>query len=224
MINILLRGAIIYVAVIITVRLMGKRQIGQLQPSELVITILLSEVAAMPLENSSMPIVSCLALIFLLASFEVISSFFSVKSNTFRKLVEGSSVMVIKNGKILQQNIHTLRYSIDDLLEALRLKDIFDINEVDFAYIETNGALSVKLKKNYRPPTPDDESSHDGNIPYAVISEGKIVDKDFEHCNMTQQKIEKALKKRGINKKDVFLMTADYEGNFNIIEKQVKKK
>ncbi len=132
--------------------------------------------------------------------------------------------MVIKKGKILQQNIHSLRYSIDDLLEALRLKDVFDINEVDFAYIETNGSLSVKLKKKYRPPIPDDENSHDGNIPYVVISEGKIVDKDFEYCNMTQQKIEKALNKRGLNECDIFLMTADYEGNFCIIEKQVKKK
>lgn len=222
MINFLIRGLIVYITVITAVRLMGKRQIGQLQPSELVVTILLSEVAAMPLGHTSMPIITCVALVFLLASLEVISSFFSVKSHTFRRLVEGSSVMVIKKGKILQKNLHTVRLSIEDLIEALRLKDVFDIEEVDFAYVETNGAVSVKLKKKYRPPTPDDKSSSDGVIPFVIISEGKIIEKDFEFCGITRKKIEKALAKAGLTAKDVFLMTADIDGNINITEKQVK--
>jgi uncharacterized membrane protein YcaP (DUF421 family) len=136
---------------------MGKRQIGELQPSELVITIILSEVASMPLENINTPLLPSVILVFLLACFEVLSSDLSVKLPFFRRLLQGNPILVINKGEIVEKNLHSIRFSMDDLTEALRLKDVFDIEAVDFAYIETNGGLSVKLKKNYRPPTKNDE-------------------------------------------------------------------
>ncbi|MBQ8503611.1 MAG: DUF421 domain-containing protein [Clostridia bacterium] len=224
MINSLVRGALIYVAVIGAVRLMGKRQIGQLQPSELVITIILSEVAAMPLQNSSVPLFTCLGLVFLLASFEVISSVLSVKFPSFRKLIQGNSVLVIKNGEIVQKELGLIRYSVDDLTEALRLKDVFDIQNVDFAYVETNGAVSVKLKKDCRPPTNNDDKTEDGLLPCLIISNGKIVKHEFDLCNMTEAKLQKILKQKKLNEKDILLMTADCKDHYYIVKKQVNTK
>lgn len=224
MINVLLRGVIVYIAVILAVRLMGKRQIGELQPSELVVTILLSEIAAMPLENGSAPLFTCLSLIFLLASFEVISSALSVKYPAFRKLIQGNSVLIIKNGEIVQKELGLIRYSVEDLTEALRLKDVFDIQSVDFAYVETNGSVSIKLKKDYTPPTKSDEKSEDGLLPCLVISDGKILEREFQYCNMTKDKLKKILAKKGLRKEDILLMTADKKGNFHIVRKQVNEK
>lgn len=221
MINNLVRGIIIYVALIVAVRLMGKRQIGQLRPSELVITILLSEVAAMPLQNSSVPLITCLGLVFLLASFEVISSVLCVKFPLFKSLIQGNSVLVIKNGKPMQKHLKQIRYGVDELTEALRLKDVYELQNVDFAYVETNGSLSVKLKKNCRPPTKIDDETQDGTLSCLVINDGKVIEREFSYCGMTRDKLRKILKKEGLCEKDVLLMTADCTGSTYIVRKQV---
>ena len=220
MVNSILRSFIIYVSIIAVVRFMGKRQIGELQPSELVITIILSEVASMPLEDIDTPLIPSILLVFLLACFEVISSDLSVKFPFFRKLLQGNPLLVIKKGKIIEKNIRAIRFSMDDLTESLRLKDVFDISSVDFAYIETNGSLSVKLKKDYRPPTKSDENSVDGVIPYLIIDDGKIIVRDLDKCTMSKEKIENILKKKKLEISDILLMTADSNGEINIIRKQ----
>lgn len=222
MINSLIRSLIVYIAVIPAVRLMGKRQIGELQPSELVITLLLSEVAAMTLQNNSIPLITSLILIFALAGFEVVSSDLCMNYPIIRKLIQGNPVLVIKNGKINEKKLRALRYSVDDLLEALRLKDVFDIKSVDFAYVETNGSVSVKLKKNYRPPTKVDDKAQDGVIPYIVIGDGKIIDREFRYCNMTRKKLDKILIENKADVRDVLLMTVDSTGEYSIIRRQAE--
>ena len=224
MVNSLVRAIIIYIFVIMAIRLMGKRQIGELQPSELVITIILSEVASTPIEEPSAPLLPSVITVFMLASLEVLSSDISVKSPSIRKIIQGNPLLVIKNGNILQKNMKSVRYSIDDLTAALRLKDIFDIKAVDFAYIETNGGLSVKLKKDYSPPTKSEENSSDGSIPFLIIGDGKIIDREFRYCNMTKEKLDKKLKKQGISVKDIFMMTTDNKEDFTVIRKQDKGK
>lgn len=222
MINILLRGVIVYITVIISVRLMGKRQIGELQPAELVTTFLLSEIASMPLQNKDISLATCIVLIFMIVGSEIIFSVLAVKSRLFRILTQGSSALVIKDGKLLQKKLSQIRYSIDDLLESLRLKDVFDISEVKYAYVETNGSLSVMLKDGSKPVTRRDlklpvESTP---LPCLVISDGKIIDKDFSLCSMTEEKLEKILKKNNVRAEDIFIMTADKSGNYNIIRKE----
>lgn len=222
MINILLRGVIVYITVIISVRLMGKRQIGELQPAELVTTFLLSEIASMPLQNKDISLATCIVLIFMIVGSEIIFSVLAVKSRLFRILTQGSSALVIKDGKLLQKKLSQIRYSIDDLLESLRLKDVFDISEVKYAYVETNGSLSVMLKDGSKPVTRRDlrlpvESTP---LPCLVISDGKIIDKDFSLCSMTEEKLEKILKKNNVRAEDIFIMTADKNGNYNIIRKE----
>lgn len=141
-----IRAVILYVAVIFVIRLMGKRQIGEMQPSELVITILISEVASLPLQDKGIPVLYALVPLFVFVSFEIIQSALSLKSRKLRNLMQGHEVTVIKNGKVDMQALRTLRMTLDDLNGALRQKDVFDIKEVSYAIFETNGKLSVKLK------------------------------------------------------------------------------
>lgn len=219
--NLLLKGIIVYIAVVIAMRLMGKRQIGELQPGELVITILLSEVAAMPLQGDDVPVLSSLSLVFLFVVLEMLSSLLSIKSRGYRTLIQGNSVLIIKQGKIIKKNMKMIRYSTDDLIEALRLKDVFDISTVEYAYIETNGSVSVQLKKKYQPLCGDDISLKDDEnyLPCLIVSDGKVITKDFNLCGMTWEKLNKTLKKENLKVEEIFLMTADKSGKNYIVRK-----
>lgn len=223
--NILIKGIIIYAVVALAVRFMGKRQIGELQPGELVITIVLSQIATMPLQDKEFPMLNGITLVFLFVGLELLSSFLAMKLRPYRTMMQGHSVLIIKDGHILQKNLSMIRYSTDDLLEALRLKDVFDISDVQYAYIETNGSVSVKLKKKADYATPQDLNLNVGEdaLPCLVISDGKVVKRDFSLCNMTADKLERILKKKNLKVSEIFLMTADRQGNTNIIKKEKKK-
>ncbi|MBQ7295119.1 MAG: DUF421 domain-containing protein [Clostridia bacterium] len=219
--NLLFKGIIVYVAVIIAMRFMGKRQIGELQPGELVITFLLSEVAAMPLQGDNIPILASVSLVFLLVVLEMTSSYLSMKSRVYRTMTQGHSVLIIKEGRLLKRNMKMIRYSNDDLMEALRLKDVFDINTVQYAYIETNGSVSIQLKKKYQGITAEDMNKKidEEFLPCLVISDGRVITREFSLCGMTEEKLEKLLKKENLTPKEVFLMTADKKGNTYIVRK-----
>jgi uncharacterized membrane protein YcaP (DUF421 family) len=204
---------------------MGKRQIGELQPSELIITMVLSEIATMPLQDNDFPVISGVTLIFLFVSLELFSSFLSMKFRPYRTMMQGHSVLIIKDGHLLKENLSMIRYSTDDLIEALRLKDIFDIADVQYAYIETNGSISVKLKKEAEPVTAKDLNvpCRENALPCLVISDGKIIKRDFELCSMTSEKLEKILRKNNLSVKEIFLMTSDKQGNNYIVRKAAEK-
>ena len=136
-----LRTLILYIVVIFGMRIMGKRQLGQLQPSELVITILISNIATLPIENSDVPLILGIIPILTLMCFEVILSVLTLKSIRFRRLIWGNTKILIQDGKIKQQELADLRYSVDDLMEQLRTNGIFDLREVEFALTETTGQL-----------------------------------------------------------------------------------
>jgi len=132
------------------VRFMGKRQIGQMQPSELVITILISNIATLSLEDPDAPLFTGMAPILFLVSIDVIISLFTMRSKKFRKFISGSPQIIINNGVLDDNKLRTLRMSHDDLVEALRVINIFDISEVQFAVVETNGQISAYQKQPYR--------------------------------------------------------------------------
>ncbi len=223
--NILIKGLIIYIMLALAVRFMGKRQIGELQPGELVTTMVLSEIASMPLQDKDFPILSGVSLIFLFVTLELLSSFLAMKFRPYRTLMQGHSVLIIKDGHLLKDNLKMIRYSTDDLMEALRLKDVFDISEVQYAYIETNGSISVKLRKEAEAATIADLRIPyvENALPCLVISDGKIIKRDFELCSMTDEKLEKILRKKNLTASEVFLMTADSQGNTYTVRKAVKK-
>ena len=145
------RTLILYVVIVFGVRLMGKRQLGELQPSELVVTILISNIATLPIEEVETPLFSGLLPILSLVTFEVIISAINLHSRRMRRVFSGSPVVVIKNGEIDQKKLQELRFSIDDLMAQLRQNQIFALDEVDFAVVETTGKLSVYQKYGARP-------------------------------------------------------------------------
>lgn len=216
------RTLILFVFVIFAVRLMGKRQVGQLQPAELVITILLSEIAATPMQDNDIPMLNSIAAILILISLEIIMSAISLKSMKFRSVLQGNSVVIIKDGVIQQDEMKRLRFTLDDLLEALRGKDVFDISEVAFAVAETNGSLSVLLKDKKQCVTKEDMNvpENKNGMPVVVIMDGKYVSSPLPDFPLTKKKIEGIIKKEGITADDIFLMSVDKCGKSLIIERE----
>lgn len=222
MITTIIRTFIIYCVVSICVRLMGKRQLGQLQPGELVITILISEIAAMPIGDNNVPILNSIIPLLLLVSFEIINSLIDRKSVRLRHLTEGKPVTIIRNGELLQNELKELRYTINDVLLGLRQKDVFDIEEVEYAVVETNGTLSVLLKPNYRPAIQKNlgKAEKDNGMPCAVIIDGKIIESSFKDCGITEKEVLAKLDRETDDIKKVMLMTVDKSKKFNIIFKK----
>lgn len=218
---VLIRTIIVYLVVVMAVRFMGKRQIGQLQPTDLVITIILSEIAATPIENNKHPLSYSLIAVIALASLEIIFSHIALKSGKFRRAVEGNAVFIIKEGKLDIKAVKKLRFSIDDIMEGLRQKDIFDISEVEYAVVETNGNLSVMLKSDRKPVSMKalGKTSEETGIPAVVISDGKYIYSNFGLCKTNEKKINKILKKRNMKRDKVMIMTLDKKGNEFIVPK-----
>lgn len=217
-----IRAFIIYIFVIIAVRLMGKRQVGELKPHELVITILLSAIAVIPLEDNSMPLANCLVPILLFISMEILTSVLSMKSLWFRNLLQGRPIFIIRNGRLDQKKLRELRFTTDDIVDALRQKDIFDLSEVEDAVIETNGTISVLPKAQYKPLTPDDVSISvkEKGMPIAIVIDGKPVNEYFNEYKIKDSEIELVLQTVNRKADKIMLLTIDDDGNTFLIDKE----
>lgn len=217
----IIRTLILYVLLLIIMRLMGKRQIGQLQPVELVITILISEVAAIPMQDNDIPMLNSVISVLLLVAFEIIISVISMKSVRFRSLLQGNSIVIIKDGILQQKQLKRLRYTVDDLLEALRGKDVFDISDVQYAIVETDGTLNILLKPEKRGITVGDTNIEADNsgLQSVIICDGRMIESDMTGCGMTKEKLDVILKEKGLGQKDILLMSSDKNGNMIIIRK-----
>jgi uncharacterized membrane protein YcaP (DUF421 family) len=147
MLTLFFRTVVLYIVVIFVIRLMGKRQIGELGPAELVITILISNIATLPIEEQDIPLIVGIVPILTLACFDVFMSWFTLKSSKLRKFIDGNPKVVIQNGKPDKKVLNELRFSEDELLMAVRAKDIKSISDVELAIVETNGTVSVFEKK-----------------------------------------------------------------------------
>ncbi len=200
---------------------MGKRQIGDMQPNELVVTLLISEIAAIPLQDMNQPLLVGVCAIFTLIVLEIVISVLAMKSFFIRKLMSGRSVILIKNGVIDQQSMKDVRMTVLDLIELLRAQDIFNIDDVAFAVLEVNGELSVLLKKDAQPVTIKDADikASDEPLPMLVISDGKIICESLKALQMDKEQLLSKLDKKKLSHKDVFLMTLDRDGKEQIIKK-----
>ena len=206
------RTFIIYCCVGVCVRLMGKRQLGELQPGELVITILISEIAATPIADGKVPILNGILPLFLLASFEIISSVIARKSVKFRYLTDGKPVTVIKDGTLQQKALKSLRFTIDDVLAALRQKDIFDIDDVEYAVAET-------LKRTLTPETAEGKEKN-GGAPYTVIVDGVILENSIKESTVSLEEINRKIKSEKVDVKEILLMTFDKNKTYRVILKK----
>lgn len=220
LITTIIRTAVLYFFLTFSIRLMGKRQIGDMQPNELVITLLISEIAAIPLQDTSQPLLLGIASIFILVILEIVMSVLSLKSLKIRKLMSGKSVVIIKNGIIDQHAMKKVRMTVLDLIELLRGQNIFDISTVAFAVLEVNGELSVLLKNSEQPATAGDLNIEkpDTALPLPVITDGKILPETLEALQIEEAQILKILKSYESDVKNIFLMTMDRYGNSNIIK------
>ena len=221
MLIVFIRAILLYLLVIFALRLMGKRQLGELQPSELVITILISNIASLPIEDPSIPMVTGVIPILVLAAFELYLSCLSLKSGAVRKLVSGSPVVVIADGVIDQKALHALRFSIDDLMESLRAQGVFDVREVHYAIVETTGSVSILQKYGSRSVTPEmlRLKGTDTPPPLVVISDGKLLPDALEKYHLSRKWLQAVLKQEQQSLKTVFLMTADPQKHYYLVPK-----
>lgn len=221
MLVVFLRTLILYAIVVVGMRLMGKRQLGELQPSELVITFLISNIATLPIEDNDLPLMSGAVPILTLMCFEVILSWIGMKNRRLRTMLSGTPRIIIRDGKINQKELALLRYSVDDLMEQLRVCGVFDLQEVDMAVVETTGQLSVSKKTALQPPTVTDMGIHKSPvaIPAVVVSDGEIVEQGLQLCGIDQKKLQKLIKKEKTALQDIFLMTCTTDMTVFIVPK-----
>ncbi|MGI6745071.1 MAG: DUF421 domain-containing protein [Acutalibacteraceae bacterium] len=204
---------------------MGKRQVGELQPMELIVTILLSEIVAIPMQNNDIPLMNSILSVLVLTSIAVIISVIVLKSIKLRNIFEGKPQVVIKNGRPDNQQLRKLRLTLDDILGALRQKSIFNISEVKYAVVETNGSLSVMLNSENKPLTPKDLNLEvkEAKLDCPVIIDGKQSDAFFAECSMDKDKLTDLLKDNKLKADSVYLLTVNSSGIITLVEKDENK-
>ena len=207
----LLRTLILYCAVICAVRLMGKRQIGELDPSELVVTILVSDLAAVPMQDLGIPLLSGLVPIATLVVLEIFLSFAALKSRRFRRLLNGQPAIIIRRGQLDIGKLRQMRLTTDEVIETLRKQNVAAVSDVKYGVIEPDGTLTVILKQPQQPVTAEmlGITPKDTGLPLVVVSDGKMVPRSLELLHLSPADIERRLKNQSIAVEDVFLMTLD---------------
>ncbi len=207
----ILRTVILYVFIILAIRLMGKRQISDMQPSELVVTLVVSD-----LLSGVIPVL-------VLVSLEIAASALMMKSRLFRRLICGNPVVVIEDGKLLQKQLKRLRMSAEDLFAQLRQQDIFSIDEVQYCIVETNGSISVLEKPQNRVPTAQDlgVTIDDKKLEAVVVCDGELLDDGLKLCSGSRMQVDNILQENNAKLSEVFILTLDGNGKYNLIAKEV---
>lgn len=219
----IIRTAILYLLIVLVLRIMGKRQVGQLQPFELVIILMISEFAAIPSQDTGIPLLAGLVPVLVLLLLGITIAQVSLKSEKARAFICGTPTILIDKGVILEDKLRGLRYNLSDLLEQLRVKNIPDIADVEYAILETNGQLSVIPKSFKRPVTPEDMQLQIAgeSLPYTLIMDGIIQHHNFSKVNVTPEWLKEEMRKNNLNNpEEVFLAMIDSHGKFFYQKKQ----
>ncbi|URZ01758.1 DUF421 domain-containing protein [Clostridium felsineum] len=214
---IMLRTIILYFLVVLIMRIMGKRQIGQLQPFELVITIMISELASLPMQDPRIPLIHGVIPIVTLLFLEIVLSLLQLKSEKARTVLCGEPTLLINKGKIDISALKSQRVNINDLMEELRLKDYFNVEDIEYAILETSGQISLIPKTHLTNATKQDLSLKvkQESVPVTIILDGKVNIANIKYLNKDAEWLMKELKKNNINSpKDVFLGLIDSKGQF----------
>lgn len=224
MLTLFIRCIIIYFIVLIIFRLMGKRQLGELQPFEFVITLIIADLATIPMAEINIPLLHGIIPLITLTLVQFLISFISCKSITMRKVFNGKPVIIISPNGIDYENLKKLNMNIDDLNEALRNMNYFSFEEIDYAIVETNGKISVLPKSSKGPVTCEDlkikkEPSY---LPLMLVCEGKILNENLKTAHLDKDFVTKILNKQGgYEIKEVIFLTIDNVGKIVL---QVKDK
>lgn len=212
------RTVFLYCLLIGVIRLMGKRQIGQMEPSEFVVTMLVADLAAIPMQDGGVPLLAGLVPILTVLSMELILSSLSLRSLKLRRVLCGKPVILIENGNILQDNLQNTRITLDELAGHLRQKDVLDIGTVQFAILETNGNLSVFPFPDARPASAKDAGIDTSAqfLPVTVISDGCIIKENLKKAKKDALWLDRVLKKNGVAAAQIQLLTVDESGKIRL--------
>ena len=208
------RTVILYLVLIIGVRLMGKRQVGQMEPSELVVAMLVADLVSIPMQNQGLPLFSGIVPLIAVLGLELVLSALSVSSIRLRRLLCGKPIILIENGHLLQGNLRKTRITPDELTGHLRLKDVLDLNTVQYAILETSGDLSVFLFPQYS-PAPAGEAGikpQKQGLPVTLIEDGKLMKQNLPYAQKDTAWVQKTLKRHQSTVKETFLLTVDENG------------
>lgn len=205
---VLIRTIILYLLVILSMRLMGKKQIGELEPFELAITIMISELASLPMQDSRIPLLHGIVPILTLLILQNLFSLIQLKSEKIRSLINGEPSILIEKGKIDFQELKNQRFNINDLMEELRLQGYYDLENIEYAILETSGQLSIIPKTGESPVTKKDLSLQftQERLPVTLILDGKINKKNLKLIKKDEKWLENKLKKDNISSYDELLI------------------
>ncbi|MBQ3022587.1 MAG: DUF421 domain-containing protein [Clostridia bacterium] len=194
------RTIILYLCVVAAMRIMGKRQLGELQPSEFVVALMISDLASIPLGEKGVGVFRGIIPIFALVLMELLFSVLVIKSETMRKIITGSPVQIIKNGKIIMRELKRLRICVDDVMEQLRLAGYSSVSQIDSAIIETNGQLSIIPVESERPVVCSDLglSPPQTHVPHTIISDGVLREKNLRGAGLSEKWLQKKLSEYNI--------------------------
>ena len=216
------RTILIYLCVLFAMRLMGKRQLGELQPEELVSTILISNLASISIESEEVPVTASLIPLFLIAALELLGSMLSFRSQKFFNLMSGRPKTVILNGQIDQKALRMLRLTTADLMEALRGKDIFDPRDVSYAIIETNGTLSAALRPERQPATLADlrlaARQTQATIPFVL--DGQVLEDNLRSCGKDRAWLERTAQANTLLPEEILLLVGNDTEDYFLLKKE----
>ena len=224
MLTALIRTIILYFLIMAGLRLMGKRQIGELEPSELVLALLISDLAAVPMQDFGIPLINGVLPILTLLSLSMIISVLNLKSIRFRDLICGSPTVIIQEGHVLQNEMRRTRFTVDELIEELRQQGVVDLATVQYAILETNGKLSVLLYPDYQPLTPKSAQNHkvdDTGLPTVLISDGRLLERNLHRLHLDHTWLQRRLEENNIPSiQSLFLLTVDKQHQLYFLKKE----
>ncbi len=208
------RSIILYIVLIAVIRLMGKRQIGEMEPSEFVVTMLLADLASVPMQDTGIPLLSGLIPILTVLALELVLAALSLRSVAARRLLCGKPVILMENGTILQQNLKKTRLTLDELTELLRNEGYVDLTHIQYAILETNGKLSILPYPRHAPPSAKElcVKAEPLTLPVTIISDGKILWDNITKAGLDRAWLDQTLQKLGCAAHEVYLLTATRGG------------
>lgn len=219
-----LRTIILYFLIMVGLRLMGKRQIGELEPSELVLTMMLSDLATVPMQDFGIPLLSGVIPILTLLSLSMLLSQLSLCSIRFRRLLCGSPTVLIDHGRLRQDAMRKNRFTIDELLEELRGQGISNLNDVKYAILENSGQLSILPWPEVQPPSAKDlgtEVTDSVSLPIILINDGRVIAQNLEQYGKSEEWLQKQVKRQGLtSSRDIFLLTVDGNDKIHCLPKE----
>lgn len=221
-----IRTILLYFLIMIGLRALGKRQIGELEPIELVMTLLISDLASVPMQDFGIPLINGVVPIVTLLSLSMLLSWGCMRSIRLRRLICGNPTTLIKNGVLQQEAMRSNRFTLDELIEELRGQGVTDLTTVKFAVLETNGQLSVLLYPNEQPATPKQLGKpvkDDVFLPNILINDGRILHHNLKYADLSLDWLNAQIKARGYrDAKDVFLLSIDEKGSILCAGKEKK--